>query len=204
MSFLKPLIILSFLAGGLLAKKPSSFLPRSFEASFTKSEKSVLSGKLIKTEGDLFYQYPSRIRLEEKGKEQSLFISNPFTTYYYKPPVFEGLAGELTISKSSDHHLSNFFDSLKKGLNSNDLYEIKKEEKKVEFTFTKKGIKSLKILNAEMHFSSGISFSQIDRVDITLDNKKKVSFNLQRIKINPTFTKNFFDFDPPKNTRISR
>jgi len=204
MSFIKPLLILSFLAGGLLAKNTSSFLPKSFEASFTKSEKSVLSGKLIKTEGELFYQYPSRIRLEEKGKDQSLFISNPFTTYYYKPPVFEGLAGELTISKSSDHHLSNFFDSLKKGLKSNDLYEIERAEKKVKFTFTKKGLKNLKILKAEMHFSNAINFSQVERVDITLDNKKSVSFNLQRIKINPRFAKNFFDFDPPKNTRISR
>lgn len=186
----------------LLAKE--SFVPRTFKAEFVKKEKALLSGKLLKSSGEVFYQYPSRIRLEFKGKDQSIFVSNPFKTFYYKPPPFEGVPGELTVNKSNNYPLSKFFDSLRSGLKSNELYSVKKGDKLMDITFTDKGTKELKILSARLFFKKTLVFTELEKVQIELDSKKKLNFEFSSIVTNPKFDKNLFTFNPPKNTRKSR
>lgn len=181
-----------------------SFIPKTFEAKFTKKEKALLSGKELKSEGEIYYQYPSRIRLEFVGKDKSIFVSNPFKTFYYKPPIFEGVPGELTINKSSSYPLSKFFDSLRKGLESNELYKVKKKEKSLEILFSKKGISELKIKSAQLAFSKDLNFSQLKDLQIELPDNKKLRFQFESIKMNPKLDKNLFTFEAPKNTRVSR
>lgn len=186
-----------------LAFGKGSFIPRTFEAKFTKNEKAILSGKTIKSEGEIYYQYPSRIRLEFLGKDKSIFVSNPFKTFYYKPPIFEGVPGELTINKSSSYPLSKFFDSLRKGLVSNDLYNVKKEEKFLKIAFTPKGEKELKIKAAELSFKSKVDFGQLTDLKIELLDNKKLNFKFEEIKVNPTLKKDLFTFEAPKDTLVS-
>lgn len=197
--------IISFLllsSFSLFAKK--SFVPRTFKAEFVKKEKALLSGKDLKSGGKIFYQYPSRIRLEFEGSDKSIFVSNPFKTYYYKPPPFEGVPGELTINKSNNYPLSKFFDTLRSGLTSNDLYKVKKKSKSIAITFTEKGSKELKILNAELFFKKDLLFNELEKVQITLDSEKKLNFEFASISMNPKFDKNLFIFKAPENTRKSR
>lgn len=197
------ILILSFLMTSLCYAK-GSFIPQTFEAKFTKKEKALLSGKEIKSEGEIYYQYPSRIRLEFVGKDKSVFVSNPFKTFYYKPPIFEGVPGELTVNKSSSYPLSKFFDTLREGLDSNNLYKVKKKKKSLEITFSKKGIEELKIKSAQLSFSNEVKFSQLSNLQIQLPDNKNLRFQFDSIKMNPKLDKNLFTFEPPKNTRIPR
>ncbi len=196
------LIVFLVLAGSLFAKSKDNFLPKTFEANFTKEEKGILSGKTIKVQGQIFYKYPSRIRLEEQGKDKTVFVSNPFKTFYYKPNPFKGEPGELTVEKSNNYPLTRFFDSLKSGLDSNELYDVKKSAKEIDFTFTKKGIIDLKILKAKLGFKKGMDFRHIESVEIVLDNEKKVKFVLDHVKVGRDLKEDVFKFKAPKNTRI--
>ncbi len=195
-------VILLFLLSSLSFAK-GSFIPKTFEAKFVKKEKALLSGKELKSEGEIFYQYPSRIRLHFEGKDKSVFVSNPFKTFYYKPPIFEGVPGELTINKSSNYPLSKFFDSLRKGLSSNELYKVKKSKKSLRITFTKKGEKELKIKAADLSFKNKVEFGDLEKLQIELEEDKKLRFQFESIKLNPKFDKDIFTFETPKNTRVS-
>lgn len=199
----KLIYIIFLISNSLLTFGKESFIPKTFEANFVKKEKAILSGKIIKSEGELFYQYPSRIRLEFQGNDKSIFVSNPFKTFYYKPPIFEGVPGELTINKSNNYPLSKFFDSLRSGLKSNELYSVEQSSNKLNIIFTKKGITDLKILTAELIFKKGIAFSDLEKLQIELDNKKILNFELNKIKINTKLDKTLFNFEAPKNTRTS-
>ena len=203
-SFLKPLLILSVLAGGLMAKTKTSFLPKTFQAQFIKEEKSVLSGKTLKSQGNITYQYPGRIRMESTGNEKTIFVSNPFETYFYTPPVFDDVPGELTVNKAKSVPISKFFDSLEKGLKTNAIYEVKEKEGSVLLAFTKEGLNQMKIKSANLHFDGKKLFSHLKKVEITLDNDKKMTINLNHIKVNTEVSKNTFEFKAPENTRISR
>ncbi len=197
------ILILLLFGNSLLTFSKESFIPKTFEANFVKKEKAILSGKTIKSEGELYYQYPSRIRLEFQGNDKSVFVSNPFKTFYYKPPIFEGVPGELTVNKSNNYPLSKFFDSLRSGLKSNELYSVKKSQNKLNIKFTKKGILELKILSAELTFKKSLIFLELEKLQIELDNNKKLNFELNKIKVNPKLDKNLFTFEAPKNTRTS-
>ncbi len=203
-SFLKPLVILSVLAGGIMAKTKTSFLPKTFEAKFVKEEKSVLSGKTLKSQGKIIYQYPGRIRMESTGNDKTVFVSNPFETYFYTPPVFEDVPGELTVNKTKNVPISKFFDSLEKGLKSNSIYKVEDKNKFVYLGFTKAGVEEMKILSAKLYFDGKKEFSHLKKAEITLDNQKNMLFNFDHIKVNTTITKNTFEFKAPSNTRISR
>lgn len=180
------------------------FLPSSFEAKFVKKEKSVLSGKEMKAEGILYYKYPSRIRLEEQGKEKSVFVSNPFKTYYYKPPIFKDLPGELTVDSSPNYPLSRFFDSLNEGLKDNEFFRVAKGKTEVLISFTKKGINELKIKNAKLGFENSIDFKKLNSVEITLNTGKNLKFELDQIEVDKKLGKELFTFKAPENTRVSR
>lgn len=194
---------MGLLVGSLLAKGRSSFLPKSFHATFIKEEKSAISQKIKKNEGELFYQYPSRIRMEAKGKRKTVYVSNPFQTYLYTPPVFKDVPGELTINKSKNTPMSKFFDSLKKGLVSNSIYKVKDVKDKVMLEFTKLGEKEMKIHSATINFKGKKEFSRIREIEIVLDNKKKMFFKFTKLAINQSFKKEKFEFETPKNTRVS-
>lgn len=206
-NFLKPLVILSVLAVGTMAKNgmrvKNTFLPKTFEAGFVKEEKNVLSGKIMKSEGKINYQYPGRIRMESTGKDKTVFVSNPFETFLYVPSDFEGVPSELTVNKTKNVPISKFFDSLEKGLKSNKLYKVKARKKYVAFTFTKSGVMQMKILSAKLYFDAKKEFSHLKKVEITLDNNKNMLFSFNHIKVNRTFSKSTFVFKAPANTRVS-
>ena len=202
--FLKPLLILSVLAGGIMAKTKTAFLPKTFQAQFVKEEKSELSGKVLKSQGKITYKYPGRIRMESTGNEKTVFVSNPFETFFYTPPFFEDTPGELTINKTKNVSYSAFFDSLEKGLKSNDLYKVEDQKDHVSLDFTEVGMKKMKITSAKLYFDGKNEFSHLKKVRITLDNKKVMEINLDHIKVNVNLAKNTFEFKAPENTRVSR
>jgi len=202
--FIKPFLILSLLAGGILAKSKPSFLPKTFKADFSKEEKSELSGKITKSQGVISYQYPSRIRMEFSGEEKAVFVSNPFETFYYKPPFFEGTPGELTINKTKDVHFTAFFDSLEKGLKTNDLYKVEDKGDHTFLGFTKVGLEKMKLISAKLFFDGKKEFSHLKKVTITLDNQKEIAINLNHVKANVELTQDTFEFKTPENTRVSK
>jgi len=206
-NFFKPLVILSVLAVGTMAKNgmavKNAFLPKTFEAQFVKEEKNVLSGKMMRSQGKVNYQYPGRIRMESTGNDKTIFVSNPFETFLYIPSDFEGVPNELTVNKTKNVPMSKFFDALEKGLKTNSIYTVKRKKKYVYLVFSKSGITEMKILSAKLYFGGKEKFSYLKKVEITLDNNKDMLFSFNHIKVNRKFSKSIFEFKAPANTRIS-
>ena len=110
----------------------------------------------------------------------------------------------MTINKTKNVSYSAFFDSLEKGLKSNDLYKVEDQKDHVSLDFTEVGLKKMKITSAKLYFDGKNEFSHLKKVRITLDNKKVMEINLDHIKVNVNLAKNTFEFKAPENTRISR
>ena len=179
-----------------------AFLPNTFSAEFEQVYKSSLSGKEKRSRGKIDYQYPKAVRLEMKGVEKTIYVSNIRKSWYYSPPFIEGEAGSLTI-KDWKSGPADFFDLLKKGLKSNISYKVKREEKKYKIIFSPKIVRKTDIFNATLDFSGASEFSKLKTVSINYKNRPAVTLHLSKIKENIRFGKGYFQFTPPPNTRIN-
>jgi outer membrane lipoprotein-sorting protein len=188
------------------SRKAVGFLPASFKANFVQEFKSSLSGKIKSSNGSVEYRYPGRIRFEVEKPNNTIFVSNAKKAWYYTAPYIEGEPGQVSISPSGKFPLSRFFDSLKKGLRSNKYYKVNKlMPGDYELTFLKKSAKEMGIAKAVLHFKKKKSakFLNLERVQLDYLNKKKATIKLSKIQRNPKLTKKHFDFEIPKNTKIS-
>lgn len=195
-----------FLASVSFTKETSSFLPKSFKAQFVSVVKSQLSGKVKKEKGTLYYQYPSHIRMEAgQGNDQTVFVSNPFKTWYYKAPFLKGSPGELTITETKSFPLSKFFDSLRSGLETNDVYQVKKIKDDYEIRFLDKLKQETKVKAATLSFSKGYAFKNLKSVVLKFEDDREVTYQLSSLDPkNKAFESEVFNFKTPKNTRVNR
>ncbi len=183
----------------------SDFLPRSFSFNFEQRFISKINKKEKISSGTLDYLYPGNIRFEILNPDKVIFVSNNEKSWYYTGPFIEGEEGELTV-KSNDKKmvLAKFFDSLGKGLSSNDVYKVEstKDGKKLIFSDVSKS--DLGIKEAFLYLENAKSdFKSLSKVLINYSDDRQTTFTVKSMKTELGWNKNHFIFNPPPKTKIS-
>lgn len=212
---MKKIILATFLFSfSALLSAAESFLPQTFSADFEQTQISALSGKEKKSQGHLDYKFPGHIRFEVNKPDVIIFVSNPRKTWYYTAPFVAGEPGEVTVKPTGKLALSKFFDALKQGLKSNDLYSVKENDKdkdkdkdfNTELIFSKKSQEELGIVSATLIFTKKKEFSALSTIELLKNDKAKAKVKLvfSNMKINNELAKERFEFQAPPNTRSSQ
>ncbi|MEI8348328.1 MAG: outer-membrane lipoprotein carrier protein LolA [Pseudomonadota bacterium] len=180
-------------------------MPNSFTAKFEQVYQSALTGRENRSQGTLEYLYPGNIRFEIQRPDALVFTSNSQKSWYYKPPFIEKESGELIIKSSGDMVLNRFFDSLRKGLQSNSDYQVKQESGIYHLTFKEKLAQASGVKEAFLNFKEGKKnkFSQMESIELKKEDGTKVKFILSEIIENPKITVDRFIFTPPPNTKVT-
>lgn len=178
-----------------------SFLPKSFDAKFLDVRGQKEIPVVIK------YQFPSNIYYEVKGDAPLLYVCNAKKTWKYTPPFIEGEKGELAIGDSGQFCYSKIFDSLSKGLESNELYSVEKKGQSATFAFKEKAKKQLSLEKIEIAFNEKISektgLGEAKELRLFLVNKPEpVNLRLVEFEKAPKLEKDQFSFSAPKNTNV--
>lgn len=199
------LILFSLFFSGLYSTFSfAEFLPASFSSKFEQEYISTLKGKVKKGEGSIDYKYPGQIRLETSLPSAVIFTSNGTRAWYYRAPFIEGEEGEVTETSAQDGSTAfiKFFDSLKQGLVSNSIYEVKSGDPTV-IIFKSKAQKEFGINQSLIYFKSkgGKSFSDIEAIELTLADGKKSKLKFLELKSDIKFSANHFIFNLPPNTK---
>lgn len=189
------------------AQSKESFVPHSFHIKLLQQYESAIPGAPKRENpGAIFYQYPGKLKFEITGSNALQLITNGEKTWYYTPPAIEGTPGELNISKGPQSQLSTLFDLLRKGMNSNESYQVENlSQNEVRLNFSSQVAEEIDIKQVQIVFSDPSKrFSNIQKIDIYYLDDHQTTFIFQKISKNPTLLNNFFKFEPPPNTRINR
>ncbi|PIP89866.1 MAG: hypothetical protein COW01_06365 [Bdellovibrionales bacterium CG12_big_fil_rev_8_21_14_0_65_38_15] len=181
-----------------------AFLPSAFRCQFTQEEKSLVSGKIKKSEGQIEYRQPGRIRFEIMKPHQIIFVGNPKRTWYYTAPPFDGEPGEVTISNGAQHPILKFFDVLSKGLVKNESYDVTKKDGIVTLTFTKAAKEEFGLKSAVLTMGQDYTFLGLNKISVTLSDGKTIELFLTELKPNVALPETVFRFEIPANTRQNR
>jgi outer membrane lipoprotein-sorting protein len=194
------ILITFFLTNICFAAKRSKFLPKTFQAKFEQSFKSVLSGKLEKSRGEIFYKYPGHIYFDVQFPDPFVVVANPKKTWQYTPPYVVGEKGQVIERPSRKLTLFRFFDVLKDGLKSNALYGVEKTKKFHIIEFNKKTAKDIGIVKTELYFFNDKNPELVDleKAILYYHDKRQVTLVLKQMKINIPFKKGKFIFDKKK------
>lgn len=184
----------------------AEFLPQSFSAKFEQEYVSILKGKAKKGNGSIEYKYPSNIRFETSTPSQVVFVSNGNRAWYYRAPFIESEEGEVTetSAKEANSVYIKFFDSLKNGLNSNALYDVKPaSDGSYLIMFKAKTAKDFGIKEATLTFSSAKAkeFSELKKIDLVFPDGKKSTLTFVDLKVNPNLDVSRFNFVAPPKTK---
>lgn len=180
-----------------------AFVPKSFQADFSNSYTSQVSGKEKTSSGTLSFMAPGNIRFEVTKPDKILFISNDKKSWYYTPAIIEGEPGDLKIGKPDPYHLLDFFKALDKGLTSGNDFDAKTDGLKSELVFKKHFSEKFKISAAELNFSDQVSFKTLTELRLTYADGKKLKINFSKVDTSVTLSKKDFTFEPPEKTIIS-
>jgi outer membrane lipoprotein-sorting protein len=183
----------------------SRFIPHSFSANFEQVYVSTLTKKEKKSFGVLDYQFPGSIRFEVNKPNPVLFVSNPQTSWIYRPPFVQGEKGEVTIKKSQEIGLSGLLDSLGNGLRDNPEFTVEQKENWVKMVFSPSTAEKTGLKEGLLIFKDAkeLRFDLIKEIEITYPDKKKVSFKLSKIQSGKGFDSQHFNFTVPENTNVS-
>lgn len=192
---------------GLIFKvNGAEFLPQSFSAKFEQEYISILKGTTKKGKGTIDYKYPGNIRFETSTPTQVVFVSNGVKSWYYRAPFIEGEEGEVTESKAQEGSsaYTKFFDSLKNGLTSNALYDVKNAGDGMHVViFKPKTAKDFGIKEAVLafHSASDKEFQALKTVELLFPDGKKTTLRFIDLKVNPNFDGAKFNFVAPPKTK---
>ncbi len=181
-----------------------AFLPSAFRCQFTQEEKSLVSGRINKSEGQIEYRKPGRIRFEIKKPNQLVFVGNPKRAWYYTAPPFEGEPGEVIISKGAQHPILKFFDILSSGFAENKSYKVNKNDGVVTLNFTKKAQEEFDLKSAVLNMGKDYTFPTLSKISVTLTDGKTIQLVLSDLVPNVALPDSRFIFQIPDNTRQTR
>lgn len=174
----------------------SEFLPTSFSAQFDQEYVSAIKGKIKKGHGKVDYRFPGQIRFETDQPSHVLYLSNGKKTWYYTYPFIAGEKGDLKESteKGGDQGFIKFFDSLKKGLVTNSLYEVNINSYGAMIVFTKDATKEIFIKKAQLVFSDkkNLIFKNLISVELEFNDGKKSTMHLSDLKLDLSFPADYF------------
>ena len=182
-----------------------TIIPSEFGAKFEETIISAVTGKEIKSNGEIKYRYPSHLRLEVLEPEPSTVVVNPKRTWIYQPPFIEGEKGQVTIEKKSSWPLLKTFDSLTKSLENSKEFNHTFSGNKLSINFHKEvqanlGIKSV-TFTAKSNAKEVKSFSEFESMTLVKSDDKEQKYKFSEIKVGPIDVINF-NFDIPKNTKV--
>ena len=178
----------------------AEFLPATFSSKFEQEYISTLKGKVKKGNGTIDYKYPGQIRFETSTPTPVIFTSNGSKAWYYRAPFIEGEQGEVTemSAREGASVYIKFFDALKKGLTSNDLYEFKNNQ----LNFKIKASKELGVTKALLAFENkSQKFEDLKEIELTLSDGKTTKIRFVDLKNNVNFNPDKFNFVIPPNTK---
>ena len=181
------------------------FTPNSFRVDFNQDFLSV-TGKVKSSKGSLEYLFPGNLRLKE-FKDNTEFVSNQKSSWYYVPPFIKGEKGTVQINQSGSMVLGKVFDSLRPGLVDTEYFKIKKNTLDAKLDFTDKGKTEWKLENAVLYFSkndSGLTMNYLQKLELTYTDKKKVTLTFFNYTGDVQFPKDYFIFQIPEKTQILR
>jgi outer membrane lipoprotein-sorting protein len=183
-------------------------MPQSFSAKFEQEYISILKGNTKKGTGLIAYKYPSNIRFETSTPSLVVFVSNGVKSWYYRAPFIEGEEGEVTESKAREGSsvYIKFFDSLKNGLATNSLYDVKNAGDGMHvLTFKDKAVKEFGIREAVLTFNTSKNdvkeFSALTKIDLLFPDGKKSTLRFSDLKINLSNDAERFNFVIPPKTK---
>lgn len=111
----------------------------------------------------------------------------------------------MNIRKTGKIGLSRFFDILKKGLKTNQYYEVKNKSVSSELKFSEKVSKELDIKSAVLIFKNKKhDFDNVEEVQLTYLDDHKIKLKFTKIVTKVPLKKDHFIFKVPKNTRINQ
>jgi len=192
-----------FLGTGLIfifTSAYAEFLPQTFSSRFEQEYVSTLKGKVKKGQGTIDYKYPGQIRFETNTPSTVIFTSNGNRSWYYRAPFIEGEQGELTEMSAKDGAtvFIKFFDALKMGLASNEVYDFKDNV----ITFKGKAKTELGVNKAKLSFKNNSQkFDDLDVIELTFSDGKDSKIKFFDLKSNVSFTAEKFNFTSPPNTK---
>ncbi len=178
----------------------------SFKINFEQSYKSKLTNKVKTSKGELKYSYPKKIRIDISNPDPIIFVSNGKKSWYYRAPFIEGEPGEVVINQGGENLnlLANFFDLLQKGLKDNDQYKVQLADTEALLTFSDSYSKKFKMKKALLVFSdTKKTFDKVQKMSLTYANDEVGEFSITSFQHLP-FEAKVFEFDIPKNTKISQ
>lgn len=178
----------------------AEFLPASFSSRFEQEYVSTLKGKVKKGSGQIDYKYPGQIRFESHSPSTVVFVSNGSKAWYYRAPFIEGEQGEVTETSAREGAsvYIKFFDALKKGLVSNEFYDVKNNV----ISFKGKTKSDLGINKAQLTFkNNGSTFESLEVIELTFADNKQSKIKFIDLKTNVSLPADKFNFTPPANTK---
>ncbi len=178
----------------------AEFLPSSFSSRFEQEYVSALKGKVKKGQGTIDYKYPGQIRFETNTPSAVIFVSNGVKAWYYRAPFIDGEQGEVTETSAREGAsvYIKFFDALKKGLSSNEYYDVKNND----LTFKNKTKTELGINKAKLNFKTSVqSFENLESIELTFSDKKISKIKFIDLKTNANLPAERFNFAAPPNTK---
>ena len=178
----------------------AEFLPSSFSSRFEQEYVSALKGKVKKGQGLIDYKYPGHIRFETSTPSAVIFVSNGVKAWYYRAPFIDGEQGEVTETSAREGAsiYIKFFDALKKGLSSNDFYDVKNNN----LTFKGKTKTELGINKAKLNFKNNAqSFENLESIELTFSDNKLSKIKFIDLKTNTNLSAERFNFVAPANTK---
>lgn len=202
-------LILSFLFSSVVfSKKPTPFLPMTFSAKFeqhnlSKKRRRKRRSTPRPSKGTIEYKYPAHVKLVISSPNALTYIANDSKTWYYTPPFKKGESGTLTIGSSRKVGLSKAFDSLKKGLASNSLYDVASKKLDYSLSFKKSSYDEYGLKEIVLSFNNGPSFKNLKEMTFYYLDRRIVKVILSDIIENIHLSKKRFNFIPPKNTVIT-
>lgn len=202
-------LLFSLITSSMVSTANAEFLPQSFSAKFEQEYVSILKGTTKKGEGSVDYKYPGNIRFETSTPSQVIYVSNGTKAWYYRAPFIEGEEGEVTetSAKEGNSVYIKFFDSLKNGLTSNSMYDVKNAGDGMHVViFKPKVAKDFGIKEAVLTFNSAKDkeFSELKKIDLLFPDGKKSTLRFVNLKVNPGLDASRFNFvAPPKTKRTN-
>lgn len=184
------------------ANVAAAFLPASFRAHYTQEEKSIATGRIKKSEGQIEYRMPGHIRFEISKPNVVIFVANSKRSWFYSAPAFEGEAGEVTISSGSNHPILKFFDVVAKGdLKDNESYKVLRDGNGTKLEFTKKSQDDFGLTSALLTFDKEQNFLHLKSIAVSLTDGKTIRLQMKKLEPNVALPSQRFNFEIPANTR---
>jgi len=178
-------------------------MPDAFSAQFTQVYTSAVSGKEQQGQGSLDYAYPGKIKFTATRPDPFVFTSNGQKTWYYYPPFIEGESGELSIQNQGNLWLNQFFDLLRYGPKTNDRFTAQAQGMQWNLKFKPDTAEKVQALAAVLKFKSkDKKFLELQEIELTKQDQKKVRFILAKISPNPVLAKDYFEFKAPDKTKV--